>query len=143
LIAVDTNLLVYAHRSDSPWFDAARKVLRPLVEGTATWAIPWPCVHEFLAVVTHPRIYNPPTPLRVALEQVCGERDRLRRSWLERMLEAVSNGTAQLPRVIFIEPQFLFGDDDHPPMGIHQGQEFLRQVIGKFLQFGRVTGDTT
>ena len=34
------------------------------------WAIPWPCVHEFIAIVTHPRIYNPPTPLADALEQV-------------------------------------------------------------------------
>lgn len=70
MIAVDTNLLVYAHRSDSPWFDAARKVLRPLVEGTATWAIPWPCVHEFLAITTHPKIYSPPTELSRAAEQV-------------------------------------------------------------------------
>ncbi|MCK6454292.1 MAG: VapC toxin family PIN domain ribonuclease [Alphaproteobacteria bacterium] len=34
------------------------------------WAIPWPCLHEFLAIVTHPRIYGPPTPLARALEQV-------------------------------------------------------------------------
>lgn len=34
------------------------------------WAIPWPCIHEFLAIVTHPRIFNPPTPLRRALDQV-------------------------------------------------------------------------
>jgi uncharacterized protein len=33
-------------------------------------AVPWPCLHEFLAIVTHPRIYNPPTPLAVALDQV-------------------------------------------------------------------------
>ena len=70
MIAVDTNLLVYAHRSDSPWFDAARKALRHLIEGTATWAIPWPCVHEFLAITTHPKIYRPPTELPRALEQV-------------------------------------------------------------------------
>jgi predicted nucleic acid-binding protein len=48
LIAVDTNLLVYAHRSDSPWHAPARRALRPLVEGTAAWAIPWPCIYEFL-----------------------------------------------------------------------------------------------
>ena len=30
------------------------------------WAIPWLCLHEFLAVVTHPRIFWRPTPLRVA-----------------------------------------------------------------------------
>jgi toxin-antitoxin system PIN domain toxin len=70
LIAVDTNLLVHAHRRDSPWFEPARQALRSLVEGTATWAIPWPCVHEFLAIVTHPKIYRPPTELPRALEQV-------------------------------------------------------------------------
>jgi predicted nucleic acid-binding protein len=38
-----------------------------LAEGPATWAIPWRCLHEFLAIVTHPRIYSPPTPLSRAL----------------------------------------------------------------------------
>jgi toxin-antitoxin system PIN domain toxin len=70
VIAVDTNLLVYAHRHDSPWFEPARKVLGKLAEGTAAWAIPWPCVHEFLAISTHPKIYKPPTELSRALEQV-------------------------------------------------------------------------
>jgi toxin-antitoxin system PIN domain toxin len=70
LIAVDTNILVYAHRRDSPWFEPARRVLGPLVEGTATWAIPWPCVHEFLAISTHSRIYRPPTELPRAIEQI-------------------------------------------------------------------------
>jgi toxin-antitoxin system PIN domain toxin len=70
VIAVDTNLLVYAHRNDSPWFEPARKALGALVEGAATWAIPWPCVHEFLAISTHPKIYKPPTELRQALKQV-------------------------------------------------------------------------
>jgi uncharacterized protein len=70
MIAVDTNLLVYAHREDSPWHEAAWSLLAGLAEGRALWAIPWPCIHEFLAIVTHPRIYAPPTPLSVALDQV-------------------------------------------------------------------------
>jgi toxin-antitoxin system PIN domain toxin len=70
LIAVDTNILVYAHREDSPFHDPAAKRIAQLAEGSATWSIPWPCVHEFLAIVTHPRIYAPPTPLRRALDQV-------------------------------------------------------------------------
>ena len=70
MIAVDTNILVYAHREDSPFHDAASKRISELAEGGATWAIPWPCIHEFLAVVTHPRIYAPPTPLERALEQM-------------------------------------------------------------------------
>ena len=44
--------------------------------------------------------------------------------------------TGQLPRVIFIEPQFLYGNDDHPPMNIRDGQKFVKQVIGKFIEFG-------
>ena len=70
MIAVDSNLLVYAHRGDSPWHDAAYARLVELAEGHAPWAIPWPCVHEFLAIVTHPRIYAPPTPLEKAIDQI-------------------------------------------------------------------------
>ena len=61
MIAVDTNVLVYAHRADSPFHDQARAALQRLTAAGRTWAIPWPCVHEFLAVVTHPRVYVPPT----------------------------------------------------------------------------------
>jgi hypothetical protein len=44
--------------------------VRELGEGSAPWAIPWPCVHEFLAIVTHPRVFSTPTPLDRALDQV-------------------------------------------------------------------------
>ncbi len=69
MIAVDTNILVYAHREDSPWHPEAQTAITALAEGPAAWAIPWPCIHEFLAIVTHPRIYRPPTPLAMALDQ--------------------------------------------------------------------------
>ncbi len=45
MIAVDTNILVYAHRQDHEWHEAASLCLRSLAEGRATWAIPWPCVY--------------------------------------------------------------------------------------------------
>jgi hypothetical protein len=70
VIALDTNLLVYAHRADSSWHASARDAVTGLAEGRAVWAIPWPCLHEFLAIVTHPRIYRPPTPLANAIDQV-------------------------------------------------------------------------
>ncbi len=70
MIAVDTNILVYAHRADSAWHAAADARLRALAEGNAAWAIPWPCIHEFIAVVTHARIYVPPTPIDKALDQI-------------------------------------------------------------------------
>lgn len=70
MIAVDTNLLVYAHREDSQWHESAYALVAELAEGRAPWAIPWPCIHEFLAIVTHPRIYASPTPLITAVDQV-------------------------------------------------------------------------
>lgn len=69
MIAVDTNILVYAHRADSAFHMAAKEAVTRLAEGRVSWAIPWPCVHEFLAVVTHPRIYDPPTPVDLAVAQ--------------------------------------------------------------------------
>jgi toxin-antitoxin system PIN domain toxin len=70
MIAVDTNVLVYAHREDAPWHARAFQVVRELAEGTPAWAIAWPCVHEFLAIVTHPRLFKTPTPMAIAVDQV-------------------------------------------------------------------------
>ncbi|MFO1267313.1 MAG: TA system VapC family ribonuclease toxin [Rubrivivax sp.] len=70
MIAVDTNLLVYAHRADAVFHERARTLIEGLAQGNAPWAIPWPCVHEFIAVVTHPRIFKTPTPIELALAEV-------------------------------------------------------------------------
>jgi len=75
LIPVDTSILVYAHRRDSQWYEPAAACMRELAEGTDSWALPSACMHEFLAIVTHERIFSPPTPLPKALEQVA--------AWLE------------------------------------------------------------
>jgi toxin-antitoxin system PIN domain toxin len=75
MIALDTNLLVYAHRRDANWHTHAAEVVRELAEGGNPWAIPWPCIHEFLAIVTHPRIFDPPTEMAAALKQFA--------AWLE------------------------------------------------------------
>lgn len=70
MIAVDTNLLVYAHRGETEWNGEAYELLRGLAERRQPWAIPFPCVHEFIRNVTDPRIYGKPTPLAEALEQM-------------------------------------------------------------------------
>ncbi len=75
MIAVDTNVLVYAHREDSEWHDAAYRAVTDLAESKAHWAVPWPCLHEFLAIATHPRIFSPPSSLHAAVDQV--------EAWLE------------------------------------------------------------
>lgn len=66
--AIDTNILVFAEIRSSPHHTAARKILAELAEGAVPWAIPWPCVYEFLRVVTHPRVYHPPVPIEIALQ---------------------------------------------------------------------------
>lgn len=58
MIAVDTNLLVYAHRRESRAHDRSRRVLATLAEGDRPWAIPWPCCYEFFSIVTNRRIWR-------------------------------------------------------------------------------------
>lgn len=70
MIAVDTNILVYAHRRDMPQHKAAALRIRGLAEGDDPWLVPWSCVHEFLAVVTNPRLFKPPTTIDAAVQQV-------------------------------------------------------------------------
>jgi len=70
MIALDTNILVYSVREDSPWHRAALSCMQQVAEENSTWAIAWPSIHEFLAVVTHPKIYKPPTPVADAIRQV-------------------------------------------------------------------------
>ncbi len=67
MIALDTNLLLYAHREDSPFHRRAKAVVEALRQQAAPWAIPWPCLHEFIAIATHPRIYKPASSLLQAL----------------------------------------------------------------------------
>jgi predicted nucleic acid-binding protein len=63
MIALDANLLVYAYREDSEFHPDAMEQLRPVIEGGSPWALPWPCVHEFIGVVTSGRVYKPASPL--------------------------------------------------------------------------------
>lgn len=70
MIAVDTNILVYARRRETRWHAESLELLTTLAQGDRPWAIPWPCVYEFLRVVTHPRVFDPPTELDAALEDL-------------------------------------------------------------------------
>ncbi|HJN49599.1 MAG: PIN domain-containing protein [Pseudomonadales bacterium] len=65
MIAVDTNILIYAHRAETDLHKTSLEWLTELAEGREPWAIPVFCITEFLRVVTHARVFNPPskTPL--------------------------------------------------------------------------------
>jgi hypothetical protein len=70
VIALDTNVLIFAEITNSPHHHQAREILSSLAEGPIPWSIPWPCVYEFLRVVTHPRVFHPPVPAARALEDI-------------------------------------------------------------------------
>jgi predicted nucleic acid-binding protein len=70
LIALDTNILVYARREETPFHRPAYNLLKELASGETPWALPWPCVYAFLRIVTHPRVFDPPTRLEDAVEDL-------------------------------------------------------------------------
>jgi len=70
MIAVDSNLLIYAHKEGSPFHTTAAEIIDSLRHQPTPWAIPWPCIHEFIGIVTHSGIYKPASKLSQALEFV-------------------------------------------------------------------------
>jgi toxin-antitoxin system PIN domain toxin len=76
LIAVDTNILIYSVREESPYYRQALTLMTSFAESRDPWAIPWPCVYEFLRVVTHPKVLERPNTIEDALERI----ERLRES---------------------------------------------------------------
>ena len=75
MIAVDSNILVYAHKRDAPFSAQARAALADLAGSAGSWAIPWPCMHEFFSVVTHPRVFSPPSSTAQAIAQLAAWAD--------------------------------------------------------------------
>ena len=68
MIAVDTNVLIYAHRGETDRHTLALERLSELAQGRTPWALPIFCLAEFTRVVTHLRVFDPPTRLDVALD---------------------------------------------------------------------------
>ena len=59
-----------ARREETPFHRKAYELLKELASGESPWALPWPCVYEFLRIVTHPRVFDPRTPLEDAIEDI-------------------------------------------------------------------------
>jgi toxin-antitoxin system PIN domain toxin len=68
VIAVDTNVLVYAHRRESNRHETALGKITAMAEADTPWGLPVFCLAEFVRVVTHLRVFDPPSPLADALE---------------------------------------------------------------------------
>ena len=82
MIAVDTNILVYAHREELPQHSAAMTRLTELAEADAPWGVPIFCIGEFVRVVTHPKLFHPP----YTANEACEALDRLLESPSLRLL---------------------------------------------------------
>ena len=70
MILVDVNVLVYAHREDAEDHTAYRDWLMGVVNGRPAYGMADLVLSGFLRVVTHPRVFDPPSPLRDALSFV-------------------------------------------------------------------------
>ena len=70
MIALDTNVLVAAHRRDAPAHAASHALLEGLASGSLPFGLLWPSLYEFLRIVTHHRVFDPPSPLQSALAAV-------------------------------------------------------------------------
>ncbi len=68
MILVDVNVLVHAYREDAPSHSVYREWLEGVVNSDAAFGVADLVLSGFLRVVTHPRIFAPPTPIEQALE---------------------------------------------------------------------------
>lgn len=60
MLAVDTNVLVYAADLDSPYYAPCRRWLEHQRARPDAWFTTWPVLYEFLRVTTHPRVMRRP-----------------------------------------------------------------------------------
>ena len=68
MIAIDTNVLVHAHWPDSPKHRLAHARVVALAEAPSQWGIPVFCIGEFVRIITHPKVFDPPYTVEEACE---------------------------------------------------------------------------
>ena len=66
MIALDTNLLIYAHRTAVPEHKAAQQAIQQACNATGGCGISMPCIAEFWSIVTHPAATGRPSSSREA-----------------------------------------------------------------------------
>ena len=70
MTAVDTIILVYAHRAESEWHDRAKDCISDFAARNVAWALSWHCLSGFFVIATHPRIYKPASTTAEAIGQI-------------------------------------------------------------------------
>ena len=67
---LDVNVLVNAYRGESPDHAAFAHFVEMLIRGSQAFGIPSLSLSGLLRIVTHPRIFNPPSPIDDVLKFV-------------------------------------------------------------------------
>jgi len=70
VLAVDTNVLVYAADTNSPYHAACHQWLQRQRTRPDAWFTTWPILYEFLRVTTHPRVMRRPWSASLAWDFV-------------------------------------------------------------------------
>ena len=70
MILFDVNVLVYAHREDSRDHVGFRDYFEEMLNGRAAYGYSELVLSGFVRVVTHPKVFEQPTTLDVALDVV-------------------------------------------------------------------------
>ena len=67
MVLTDVNVLVHAHRKDSGQHDLCRSLVEEMLGSDQAYGVSELVLGAFVRVVTHPRIFDPPSPLEAAL----------------------------------------------------------------------------
>lgn len=119
MIAVDTNVLIYAHRGETAQHELALERLVQLAESSRIWGVPIFCLAEFVRVVTHLRVFTPPSSLSDAL------------AFVERLLESPS------ARLLLPTPEFpTVFDDVCRSAGVRGNLAFDAQIAALCQEHG-------
>ncbi len=136
MIALDTNILVHAHRRGSAHHEQALALLARLSEGPAPYALFWPSLYEFLRVVTHHRVFDPPSTTAEALEAI---RDLIA-SPVVRVLSETPRHPALLDRVL--QESRVSGNLIHDAhlvaLALEHGVHEILTLDGDFARFSQV-----
>jgi hypothetical protein len=136
VIAVDTNILVHAHRRGTTHHEQALALLAALGEGPAPYALFWPSLYEFLRVVTHHRVFDPPSTTVEALEAI--------RDFLAPPVVRVLSETARHPSLLdrVLQESRVTGNLIHDAhlvaLALEHGVHEILTLDGDFARFPQV-----
>ncbi|MBI5509092.1 MAG: PIN domain-containing protein [Deltaproteobacteria bacterium] len=140
MLAVDTNVLVAAHREDAPNHAVCLALVEKLAVGPSPFALFWPSIYEFLRVVTHHRVFDPPSSLGDAL---CAVGDLVTMPAAS-ILAATERHAAVLQQVLRETPVEgnLIHDAHLVALAVEHGVHELITYDGDFKRFPQINSRT-